>query len=218
MIEILLCILVMILSAACFGIHLNNVNLHKELNELKNKPIDKSEILFAQKQIEGLNKETQRLQEERTQFVLDSQAQINKEMENWKNTEFLTLQTREKEAALISANQKLEDYIKEFEESTRKDAIKTSKAVNLGKITEHLIPFFPNFPFDSTECRFLGSPIDILAFVGLANDKVEKVVFCEIKTGKSALSKREKSLRDAIIRRDVEWIEIRNNYEEGGNA
>ncbi|KKL07503.1 hypothetical protein LCGC14_2585350, partial [marine sediment metagenome] len=67
----------------------------------------------------------------------------------------------------------------------RKDAILKSRSVLGGLFSEQLAPFFPNFNFKPTECRFLGKPIDFIVFKGLDDKKVNEVVFVEVKRGKS---------------------------------
>jgi predicted Holliday junction resolvase-like endonuclease len=57
--------------------------------------------------------------------------------------------------------------------------------------------------------RFLGSPTDLIVFDGLTEGQVRRVVFLEVKTGGSCLTARERSVRDAIQAREVEWLEVR---------
>lgn len=81
----------------------------------------------------------------------------------------------------------------------RRDAIGKSEAVIRGKVTEHLIPYFPEFPFDPRDARFLGTPVDLIVFDGLSSGSLVRIVFLEIKTGKKgALSVREKQVRECI--------------------
>lgn len=91
----------------------------------------------------------------------------------------------------------------------RKDAIGRSRAVLGGQFSEQLAPYFPNFPYSPTECKFLGKPIDFLVFEGLDEGEITQVKFIEVKTGKSKLSKKEKSLREAIENKKVKWEEYR---------
>src|SRR5215510_8016282 len=98
----------------------------------------------------------------------------------------------------------------EQEAAIRQDAIARSKAVTLGKVSEHLAPFMGSFPFCPKDARFVGSPIDFVVFDGLDAGYVERVVFVEIKTGGSAaLSPRERAIRDAIKAGRVEWQGLR---------
>lgn len=91
----------------------------------------------------------------------------------------------------------------------REDAVKRSRAVLGGQLTEQLAPYLPDFPWRPTEVRFLGKPIDFLVFRGLDDKAVEEVVFVEVKTGESRLSPVERSLRDAIQAGRVSWAEWR---------
>jgi predicted Holliday junction resolvase-like endonuclease len=69
----------------------------------------------------------------------------------------------------------------------------------------------PDFDFDPRDVRFLGSPIDSVVFDGLSAGHVERVVFVEAKTATSRLSVREKSVREAVQGRRVEWRELRRH-------
>ena len=79
----------------------------------------------------------------------------------------------------------------------------------MGKVTEHMTPWIPDFPYNPTDARFIGSPIDMIVFDGSDEDKLRKIVFLEIKTNTSGLSSRQRQIRDAIEAGRVEWQEIR---------
>jgi predicted Holliday junction resolvase-like endonuclease len=91
----------------------------------------------------------------------------------------------------------------------REDAVQRSQAVTAGKVHEQLIPYLPAFPFNPKDVRFLGSPIDLVIFDGLAEGRVRRIVFLEVKTGGAGLTSRERCVRDAIQAREVEWAELR---------
>lgn len=90
-------------------------------------------------------------------------------------------------------------------ESARKSSVVASRRSLTGQVAEKLAPHLPDFPYDVTELRFLGSPVDYVVFKGLAADKVEEIIFLEVKTAKSNLSSRERSLRNAIQGAKVRW-------------
>jgi predicted Holliday junction resolvase-like endonuclease len=91
----------------------------------------------------------------------------------------------------------------------REHAIQQSRAVTRGQIYEQLVPYLPEFEFNPKDAQFLGKPVDFLVFDGLDEGEVERIVFVEVKTGGSALTTRERRVRDAIRRGRVEWKEIR---------
>lgn len=91
----------------------------------------------------------------------------------------------------------------------REDAIKRSRAVLTGQFSEQLAPYLPDFSFSPSECRFIGKPIDLVAFVGSDDRHITEVVFIEVKSGSSQLSSVERTLRNAIQEKKVRWVEYR---------
>lgn len=91
----------------------------------------------------------------------------------------------------------------------RLDALKKSRSVLKGQIYEQLSPYFPDFPINPKSLKFLGSPVDYVAFIGSENNPeiVEKIIFLEIKTGNSKLTTTEKSIKKAISEKQVEFVE-----------
>ena len=81
----------------------------------------------------------------------------------------------------------------------RQDAIKRSKAVIGGLTVEQLAPYLPDFPCNPGDVRFVGKPVDFVAFSGLTEKgRIDEIVLIEVKTGESALNEREKEVRKAV--------------------
>jgi len=91
----------------------------------------------------------------------------------------------------------------------REDAVQRSLAVTAGKVHEQLTPYLPAFPYNPKDVRFLGSPVDLVVFDGLAEGELQRIVFLEVKTGGSSLTGRERQVRDTIEAGEVEWAELR---------
>lgn len=92
----------------------------------------------------------------------------------------------------------------------RSDAIQRSRAVIGGQVVEQVAPFLPNFPCNPADARFVGKPVDFVAFSGLSEkDKVDEVLFIEVKTGRSELNAREKEIRRAVKEGRVRYVEYR---------
>jgi predicted Holliday junction resolvase-like endonuclease len=122
-----------------------------------------------------------------------------------------------KRAGRLEAERDLPDRLA----SERGDAVKRSRAVLGGLATEQLAPYLPGFPFDPTELRFVGKPVDFIAFVGSSRGRIEEVVFVEVKSGGAALSSVERSLRDVVKEGRVRWVEYRAPSQaraEGGEG
>ena len=101
---------------------------------------------------------------------------------------------------------------KKFEEKIpvlREDAIKHSRAVLSGQFSEQIAPYLPGFPFKPTEARFIGKPIDFVVFRGMDEKKIDEVVFVEVKSGQSQLSRVEKTLKSAIENKKISWHEYK---------
>ena len=94
-------------------------------------------------------------------------------------------------------------------EHARKDAVERSRAVISGQISEQLAPWLPNFPVNPSDARFVGKPVDFIAFCGADEGFVQEIVFIEVKSGRSALCTVERSVRDAIVEGHVRWVEYR---------
>lgn len=93
----------------------------------------------------------------------------------------------------------------------RQDSVSRSRSVVSGKVQEHLAPFFPEFAaqFNPRDARFIGTPLDFVVFDGLDEGEVKRVVFVEVKTGKSSLASRERRVREAVEEGRVEFQLLR---------
>ena len=92
----------------------------------------------------------------------------------------------------------------------RKKSITKSKSVIYGGVYEKILPLLPNFPYNPSDLVFVGKGFDYLVLDGLTETGyVRKVVFLEVKTGKSQLNIREKKIRACIQARNVEYREWR---------
>lgn len=92
----------------------------------------------------------------------------------------------------------------------RQDAIKRSRSVIGGQVAEQIAPFLPGFPCEAADARFIGKPVDFIAFPGISeNDTVKEILLIEVKTGKSALNSREKEIRRAVEEGRVRYVEYR---------
>ncbi len=92
--------------------------------------------------------------------------------------------------------------------NARKDAVDTSRAVLKGKISEEIAPFLPNFPYNSSDCKFFGSPIDFIVFEGMSKGNITKIVILDVKTGKSQLSKIQNQIKKCAENGQIEFVKF----------
>jgi predicted Holliday junction resolvase-like endonuclease len=98
-----------------------------------------------------------------------------------------------------------EEEAKRLEEA-RRQAIVQSRAVLGGKFTEQMAPYLPEFNYDPTEARFIGTPIDLVVFPGLAVGEPKEIVLIEVKSGRAAkLTPQEKKIEELVEAGMVRW-------------
>jgi predicted Holliday junction resolvase-like endonuclease len=105
---------------------------------------------------------------------------------------------------------KLMMWKQQEEKRIRKETAKMMRGTIKGKISEQVAPILKKFPGSIADARFIGSPIDFLVFNGYAKDKIDSIVFVEVKTGEKAkLNSIERQVRDCIKQKKVTWQEFR---------
>jgi len=104
--------------------------------------------------------------------------------------------------------EELKKLFKDSEKIIRTKSVSGSRRSLVGKFIERFIPFLKKLPYEPSDMHFLGQPIDYIVFQGLHEDKIDRVIFVEVKTGSSKLTKREKSLKETIEKKRVGWKEI----------
>lgn len=137
------------------------------------------------------------------------ETRAHKQFAQWRDNELQNVQRQYEEIAQRAADTQLNQWKQENTETIRKDAIEKSRAVTLGKVAEHVVPFLPGFQHNPKDARFIGTPVDFIIFDGLDVGEVRHITFVEVKTGSSSLSKRERQIRDAVKQQRVIWEELR---------
>lgn len=97
---------------------------------------------------------------------------------------------------LFSKNQLLEKKINDLV------FLKSSQAVKFGKTSEQFLPFLESVPFSASNFRFIGAPVDGIAF------EENEIIFCEFKTGFSVLSEKQKKIKKLVEEKKVKWFSL----------
>ena len=93
---------------------------------------------------------------------------------------------------------------KKFDEKVRRSSLVLS-----GKTMEKLVPFLEKFSHDAHDIRWLGDPVDFIIFDGLSEGNSNQITFCEVKSGNSQLSNRQRKIKKLIEKKKVKWEEFR---------
>lgn len=137
-----------------------------------------------------------------------------------------TIQTLEQDIAKLNSQQ-LEreiEFQKQLEieiKQAKKRSNDAQRNVLKGQIGEQFTPFIADFPYNPSDCRFLGEPIDYVVFHNLhacseslvSIDDV-LIIIAEVKTGNAKLNARQKILRQAIENGQFVFKELRIKTDE----
>jgi predicted Holliday junction resolvase-like endonuclease len=99
--------------------------------------------------------------------------------------------------------------VRKKEKEIRQNAIARSRAGQLGKTLEKVIPMFPGFGHHPYDVRPVFDPIDFVVFDGYYQGNVTDICFVEFKTGQSRITPVQSSIRMAIENRRVHFEEKR---------
>jgi predicted Holliday junction resolvase-like endonuclease len=144
----------------------------------------------------------------------DMTGQAQALYDNWREVDIAYIREEQNRLATADAKLRFEQWVKEKQKGIREQAIAMSQTVTMGKITEHFIPFLPEFAFNPQDARFIGSPVDFVVFDGLSEGDLRRVVFVEVKSGGANLSTRERWIRDAIREGKVTWEMVKTKGRE----
>ena len=97
-------------------------------------------------------------------------------------------------------------------------AVTKSKDVIRGNITQEFIPLFPDFPYNMSDIKFSGQPLDYLVFKNMTDFRNGKdieieIIFADVKTNKSQRNKVQNAIKKAIEEKRVKfetWTIVEN--------
>jgi predicted Holliday junction resolvase-like endonuclease len=144
----------------------------------------------------------------------DMTSAAREQYDRWRVQDLDRVVEEQRSIAIREAQSQLADWRSTQEAQIRQDAIARSKAVIVGKVTEHVAPWLPVFPYNPKDARFVGSPVDMIVFDGADSDDVQRIIFLEIKSNTAGLTKRQRQIRDVIASHRVEWQELRVPVEQ----
>jgi predicted Holliday junction resolvase-like endonuclease len=204
--NVIILFLILLLLIACLGLVTALVYLFLRYRKLQaNLPLlVQSEVnTYKQQDAEAIRNQARSIYN----------AQMQERISRWQRTTLLEETKRIRQEVTVErtawAQNQLQSWVYEKEQSIRKDAIEKSKSVNAGRLTEQFALFMNGMEFNPKDARFLGHPVDFVVFDGLDEGNLQRVLFVEVKTGKSQMNARERLVREAIKNRQVEWVELK---------
>jgi len=131
--------------------------------------------------------------------------------EKWRSEELNALRREYERRSEEKARILFEQWRESEEKRIREDAVKRSISTILGKVGEHLAPLiiFSNYGIKPKDLRFLGTPVDFIAFKGLSDGDPKEILFIEVKSGSStSLTDKERKVKKLIESGKVKWMLI----------
>jgi len=89
------------------------------------------------------------------------------EYQKWRQRDYESLVAQQTAVAHRESQTQLNQWKIDNEAVIRQDAIARSRAVIVGKVVEHIVPYAPVFPYNPKDARFVGSPVDLIVFDGV---------------------------------------------------
>jgi predicted Holliday junction resolvase-like endonuclease len=127
-------------------------------------------------------------------FEKDVWTKAHEELDLFRANDLVTA----KEFAQQAAQNEFDTWKKEYTEKERANAVKISRAVNRGLISEQFAPYLTGFSYNAKDCKFLGQPIDYVIFDGLDDGLLKSVILLDVKTGVAKLNSRQVQVKKAI--------------------
>lgn len=184
-------IIVLLIAILCYVIYEYNI---------KNK-----QIRILESDLTNLTNQSQQTIAQHIEKIKYKNESIDHLKESKEQLFILNTKLRKKNTTLEST---MESSVKEAVTSARKDSVKRQRSILKGQATEQLAPYInPNY--NPKDYKFMGDPIDYIIFDGMSNDpesdSINKIVFMDIKTGKSQLNKTQKRIRKTILDGNIEF-------------
>jgi len=80
------------------------------------------------------------------------------QLERWRQNDLQAVRTEQTNLARAESAVQFQQWKADYEKTIREDAIKKSAGVTLGKVTEHFVPYLPEFKFDPRTPASLAAP------------------------------------------------------------
>lgn len=104
-----------------------------------------------------------------------------------------------------------ENYNKQVESQIRL-ALDKSRNTIRGSVSEEIVSVLPGFPYNASDCKFLGQPFDYIVFNNMSatrdtNDTTDEIeiVFVDVKKNTSRLSRIQNKIKKAIVEKRVRF-------------
>jgi len=174
---------------------------------------------FDTSQQNSLTQQEHDLSTKHTAELAEQQQNHSLEVQAINNSHQTKLTEVQQEAEMKMKQKELEEqkvFQAKIKEATKRSN-DTQRVVIKGKTAEQMAPWLPEFceKYTPADARFFGSPFDFLIIQGMTqfngglNDIKLKIIFLDIKTGRSFLNPIQTAFKDAVENGRVAWDTMR---------
>jgi predicted Holliday junction resolvase-like endonuclease len=114
-----------------------------------------------------------------------------------------------KRQAYDQASLEFERFKTDYTCTERADAVKKSRAVNRGLVSEQLAPHLAGFAYNPKDAHFLGQPVDYVIFSGLDSGLLKEIVLLDVKTGEAKLNARQVQIKNIVSEKKIRFETFR---------
>lgn len=137
--------------------------------------------------------------------VIDANTRAITDLEGRNHLLLLTSQDHK-----IKLDALTDQFNKEKERNDKVVSQRISSQVKMGAISENALPLLRDIPYDCTNLRHLGMPVD---FVYFSYSDPQEIVFVEVKSGAAKESPRQKLIKTMVKEGKVHYDLVQINEE-----
>ncbi|RUM58143.1 MAG: hypothetical protein DSY60_02795 [Persephonella sp.] len=171
-------------------------------------------VFFNEKERRRLEIEKLNLIRRIEELEVSFQQRLNFEIEKYKKQDRKILEEELKEKLRKDYEVMLEDWKREEEKAIIEKTLKDYGSYITKKVGERIAPFYTFYKYniDPLDIRFIGCPIDYIAFKGLESKDYNnlEVYFISVKTSKNKRfpNEKESAIKKAVEEKKVKWLEV----------
>lgn len=171
-------------------------------------------VFFNEKERRRLEMEKINLIRRIEELEISFQERLKFELERYKKEDRKTLEEEVREKLKREYELLLENWKKEEEKAIIEKTLKDYGSYITKKIGERIAPLYTFYKYniDPLDIRFIGCPIDYIAFKGLESKDYDnlEVYFISVKTNKNKRfqNEREIAIKRAVEEKRVKWLDV----------
>ncbi len=171
-------------------------------------------VFFNERERRRLEIEKMNLVRRIEELEISFQERLKFELERYKKEDRKELEEEIREKLRKEYEILLENWKKEEEKAIIEKTLKDYGSYIIKKVGERITPLYTFYKYniDPLDIRFIGCPIDYIAFKGLESKDYDnlEVYFISVKTSKNKRFSNEKkiAIKRAIEEKRVKWLEV----------